>query len=606
MSQVQTRPEIRGTFGVVASTHWLASAAAMGVLEKGGNAFDAAVTAGFTLQVVEPHLNGIGGDMPAILWDAKRRASEVICAQGPAPAAATIARYRKEGHSVMPGSGLMAACVPGAFDGWTRMLRDYGTIALEEALAPAIHYAGGGYPLVPRIIETISLVEQLFRDEWKSSAAVYLPGGKLPTPFKLFRNPALAETYRRLVQAGRAAGGDRVAQIEAARRAWREGFVAETVDKFCRSTEAMDSSGQRHRGLLTGADMAKWQSHVEKPVTGRYRDITVAKCGAWSQGPVALQQLALLEGFDMARLKPTDAEWVHTVVECAKLAFADREAWYGDPDFVDVPLKTLLSREYADARRKLVTAQASRELRPGSPDGRKPRLAEYTVVDTAVPYDRAAILATAGTGEPTVGRLGMAAGDTCHLDVIDRHGNMVAATPSGGWLQSSPVIPELGFCLGTRAQMFWLEEGLPCSLEPGKRPRTTLTPGLAFDAEGRALMAFGSPGGDQQDQWSVQLVVRHIDNGMNLQAAIDCPAFHTDHILGSFFPRRFTPGALTVEDRFGEVAVSELRRRGHNVTVGDSWSEGRLCAAAIERTPEGDILKAAANPRGAQNYALGR
>lgn len=601
-----TRPEIKGNFGVVATTHWIATAAAMGVLERGGNAFDAAVTAGFVLHLAEPHLNGAGGDLPALIWSAGSRRIDVLCGQGPAPAKATIAHFRSLGLDLIPGSGLLAPCVPGAVDGWLLMLRDYGTIGVAEALEPAIHYAMQGCPLVPRVIDTIATVQDLFRNEWKSSAAIWLDrGGNLPAPYAMFRQEALAGTYRRLAAIATGKSGSREMQIEAARQAWREGFVAEAVDRHCRETEAMDSSGRRHRGVLGGDDMARWQAHIEPALTYDYHGWTVAKCGPWSQGPAFLQQLALLKGFDLSAMDPAGPDFLHTVVEAAKLAFADREAWYGDPDFVDVPMAALLSDDYNSQRRRLITDAASLDLRPGDPAGRGARLTSIRAGDAG----------GVGVGEPTVGRLagsdgavsrrGAISGDTCHVDVIDRWGNMVAATPSGGWLQSSPAIPELGFCLGTRAQMFWLEEGLPNSLLPGKRPRTTLSPSMAL-RDGKPAMAFGTPGGDQQDQWSVQFFLKVVHHGMNLQEAIDSPAWHSEHFPSSFYPRAAKPGYLALEGRFPEATIDALKARGHKVETGGDWSEGRLCAAAIDETPEGTLLRAGANPRGMQGYATGR
>lgn len=599
-----TRPEIKGNFGVVATTHWIATSAAMGVLERGGNAFDAAVVAGFVLHLAEPHLNGPGGDLPALMWSAGKQKIEVLCGQGPAPQKASIAHFRSLGLDLIPGSGLLAPCVPGAVDGWLLMLRDYGTIGLDEALAPAIHYALQGCPLVPRVIDTIATVRELFRDEWKTSAAVWLPGGNLPKGYALFRQEKLGATYTKFAQIAKDAGG-REKGIEAVRKVWREGFVAEAIDSFCRGTEAMDASGRRHRGVLSGDDMAKWQAHVEAPLTYDYHGWTVAKCGPWSQGPAFLQQLALLKGFDLSAMEPDGPDFVHTVTEAAKLAFADREAWYGDPDFVDVPMEALLSDAYNAERRKLIGEQASLELRPGNPGGAGAKLTSIKAGDAG----------GAGIGEPTVGRLagsdgaaskrGVVGGDTCHVDVIDRWGNMVAATPSGGWLQSSPVIPELGFALGTRAQMFWLEEGLPNSLLPGKRPRTTLSPSMALK-DGKPAMAFGTPGGDQQDQWSPQLFLKIVHHGMNLQEAIDSPAWHCEHFPSSFYPRASKPGHLGLEGRFPKETVEALKARGHKVEVGGDWSEGRLCAAATDETPEGTMLRAGANPRGMQGYAVGR
>ncbi len=608
MPAFTTRPEIRGTFGVVASTHWLASAVAMGVLEKGGNAFDAAAAAGLTLQVVEPHLNGPLGEAPILVWSEKNQRCDMICGQGVAPQAATIARYRSLGLNLVPGTGLLAATVPGAFDGWMRLLRDYGTLPLADILGPAISYAENGYPLAWRIPVTIGTVAELFRRAWPTSAAVYLPNGQPPVAGTLFRNKGLAATYKRVLAEAEAAGGDRVRQIDRARDAWYRGFVAEAVDRFCRTEKVLDSSGRRHSGVLTADDMARWQAPVETPLTYDYKSYTVVKGGAWSQGPVMLQQLALLQGFDLDDTDPTGPDFVHTVTECAKLAYADREAWYGDPDFVDVPMQTLLSGAYNDARRKLVGDRASTELLPGSPDGREPRFLvggeELSSMAAGIGEPTVGALA-AGIGEPTTSPMGAVAGDTCHVDVIDRWGNMVSATPSGGWLQSSPVIPELGFCLGTRLQISWLDESSPSSLAPGKRPRSTLSPTLAFK-NGTPYMAFGTPGGDGQDQWSLQLFLHHVHHGMNLQETIDCPEFNTEHAPSSFYPRAANPGHLNLEGRFPEATQRELARRGHRVQMGETWSGGRLAACAREETPEGRILKAGANPRGMQSYAAGR
>src|SRR5262244_1639952 len=390
-----TRPEIEGTFGVVTSTHWIATAVGMATLEKGGNAFDAAVATAFTLQVVEPHLNGPGGDVPVILNDVRTGKTEVICGQGPAPAKATIAHYRSLGLDMVPGTGLLAACVPGTFDTWMLLLRDYGTMRPADVLAPAIGYARDGYPLVERAHATIATVEALFRQHWPTSAAVYLPGGKVPETGSLFTNKTLAETYRRIVREAEAVG-DREQQIERARKTWSQGFVAEAIDRFCRTQEVMDTSGAPHRGVLTGDDMARWHAHIEAPLTYEYGRYTLCKPGPWAQGPVMLQQLALLKGFDFTNADPKSAEFVHLLVECSKLAYADREKFYGDPDFAEVPMATLLSDAYNDERRRLVTRQASLELRPGSVEGFG-ALVKLARADGA----RRAV-AGMGAGEPTV------------------------------------------------------------------------------------------------------------------------------------------------------------------------------------------------------------
>jgi gamma-glutamyltranspeptidase/glutathione hydrolase len=454
---------------------------------------------------------------------------------------------------------------------------------------------------------TIGAVAEMFRTAWPSSAAVYLRDGQPPKAGTLFRNPALAATYKRVLAEAEAGGGDRERRIDRARDAWYRGFVAETIDRFCRSEKVLDSSGRRHTGVLTADDMARWQAPVETPLSYDYRGYTVVKGGPWSQGPVLLQQLALLQGFDLDDTDPTGPDFVHTVTECAKLAYLDREAWYGDPDFVDVPMQTLLSPAYNDARRRLVGDRASIELRPGRPDGREPHfLVGGVELVSAVGIGEPTVGAfAAGIGEPTTSPLGAVAGDTCHVDVIDRWGNMVSATPSGGWLQSSPAIPELGFCLGTRLQISWLDESSPSGLQPGKRPRSTLSPTLAFK-DGVPYMAFGTPGGDGQDQWALQLFLHHVHHGMNLQEAIDCPEFNTEHAPSSFYPRAANPGHLALEGRFPEATRRALAARGHRVHIGEEWSGGRLAACAREETPEGRLLKAGANPRGMQSYAAGR
>ena len=613
-----TRPEIQGTFGVCASTHWIASGVGMGVLERGGNAFDAAVAMGFALHVVEPHLNGPLGDMPALVRPAGADAPTVVCGQGPAPAGLTIAHCRAEGLDLVPGSGLLAAVVPGAFDAWMLIARDHGTWPLRDLLEPAIAYAESGHPVLPRVCDTIAGLARFFREEWPSSAAVWLPGGRPPEPGSLFANPDLAATWRRLLGEAEGARG-REAQIERARETFYAGFVAEAIDRWMREACVMDGAGGRRRGVLTGQDMARWRASTEAPVSADHHGWTVWKPGFWSQGPVLLQSLRLIEG----DVPPEGAGFAHRVAEALKLAMADREAYYGDPLHAEVPAETLLSPAYAEARRGLIGPEASREQRPGGIAGLE-AWAEASLARAA----RAAPEAGPGGGEPTMAHLaerrggdgarprlggrgaaggddprrsGPAEGDTVHLDVIDRWGNMVSATPSGGWLQSSPVVPGLGMPLGSRAQMFWLEEGLPSSLAPGRRPRTTLSPSMA---EGpRGAMAFGTPGGDQQDQWQLAFLLRVIHHGLSLQEAIDAPLFHTGHVPSSFFPRAARPGHLMAEPALGEAALAELGARGHDLEVAEPWSVGRLTAAA--RGPTG-LLRAAATPRLMQAYAVGR
>lgn len=594
-SSFTTRPEVSGTFGAVSSTHWLGTAVGMSVLERGGNAFDAAAACGFTLQIVEPHLNGPGGEVPIILKSVHEDEPVVICGQGVAPALATVEAFRERGLDMVPGTGLLPAVVPGAFDAWMLMLRDYGTMRLSDVLSYAIGYAENGFPLLPRAVASIIPVADLFREEWPTSAEVWLPGNIIPKPGALMRNPEIAATYRRIIAEAEAAGADRIAQIEAARKTFYRGFVAEAIDNFYSTARLFDTSGRHNDGLLRGDDLARWSATKEKTVSLDFRGMRVHKTGPWGQGPVFLQQLSLLSRFDLEALDPLGADYVHTVVESAKLCFADREVFYGDPNASDIPMDVLLSDDYAHERVKRIGDRASLEL---------------VASHLPVAAERLAKIATRGGSEtpqgPGGGEVTFAAvpeieGDTVHLDIVDRFGNMVSATPSGGWLQSSPVVPGLGFPISTRAQMFWLDEGLPSTLRPGTRPRTTLTPTLVT-RDGAPVLAIGTPGGDQQDQWPLTVFLRHVIHKNGLQKAIDAPMFHSRHWPGSFYPREYELGRLLIENRFSETTLNALRERGHKLSVMDGWSLGRVCA--VER--RGGLIYAAATPRHMQSYAIAR
>ncbi|AXJ10161.1 gamma-glutamyltransferase family protein [Arthrobacter sp. PM3] len=599
-----TRPTLQGTFGMSASTHWLATAAAQSVLERGGNAFDAAVSGAFVLHVVEPHLNGPGGDMTGVFVTAADPGTPVVLmGQGPAPAAATVEHYRAEGLDLVPGSGALAAAVPAAVDAWLLILRDHGTWELAAVLEFAIGYARDGHPMLGRVGTTIAAVAELFQEHWPTSAEQWMPGGRIPAAGELVRNPAYARTLERLVAAGRASwGGTREFRIDAARREWREGFVARAMVESVQAPHR-HSSGTDHRGVLALADLAGFEAGYEPAATVEFRGHTIAKTGPWGQGPALLQTLAILDGFEDRFLDPSTELGAHTILEALKLALADRDAYYGDSD---VPLDYLLSADYCAGRRALITDRASHDFRPGRVPGHEPYLPPLRTEYAPPALARSAAgagVAGLGVGEPTVAPTGETRGDTCHIDVVDRWGNMVSATPSGGWLQSSPAIPELGFCLGTRLQMTWLDPGTPSTLTPGKRPRTTLTPTLVLRG-GRAVTALGSPGGDQQDQWQLPYLLRTIVGGYSPQQAIDAPTFHTTSMPGSFWPRTWEPGGAVVEDRLGEDVIGGLERRGHVVTRAGDWALGRL--SAVVRDPATGVLQAAANPRGAQGYAAGR
>ena len=588
-----TRPELMGTHGMVTSTHWLATAAGMAMYEKGGNAFDAAVATGFALQVLEPAMNGPAGDVPIIFYDAKSDSVKVIAGQGCAPAAMTIEKFQELGLTdVIPGAGLLPAPVPGAFGAWTMLLRDYGTMSLRDVTEHAIGYARNGFPINATLHNFLFTLEDLFMTEWKTSGAVYLKNG-VPVPGDLLTNLKLADTYERIVNESESIKGNREKHINHAVDMFYRGFVAEAIGNFATKEPVLDNTGRRHYGLITADDLANWSPTLEEPLSYDYHNYTVYKTNSWAQAPVLLQQLALLKGFDIENMDMMGPEYVHTVVECAKLAFADREKFYGDPKFVDVPFDILLSDDYNDARRDLVGDQASFDLRPGDVPGYG---SDNVYFKTEADIDMAATLPAKGFPQEAV-----VPGETCHVDAGDRFGNLISVTPSGGWCKASPVIPELGFMLGTRAQMFWLEPGKPNSLEPGKRPRTTLTPTFA-KKDGKPYMAFGTPGGDQQDQWILNFFLRHVHGKMNLQEAIDAPTFRTSHFPSSFYPRLSQPGHISLESRLPKKTVDALKKRGHKVDLTGDWSQGRLTAV----TNENGLLRAAANPRFMQTYAFGR
>jgi gamma-glutamyltranspeptidase/glutathione hydrolase len=575
--------ETFGTFGAVASTHWLATATAMSVLERGGNAFDAVVAGAFVLVVAEPDQNGLGGEVPILFRPADGRV-RVICGQGPAPAAATRDAFARLGLDLIPGSGVLPACVPGSFDAWMLLARDYGTWTVRDLLTYAIGYAQRGVPVSAGLAKRVAGVADHLREKWPTSAAVYLPGG-LPCEGQLLRNPALAALLERIVREADAAGSDRTAQLEAARRAWREGFVAEAALGWLRGRAIRDLEGRSDTALIAPDDWAGYSATIEEPTALRTGDFTVYKAGPWSQGPVLLEMLALLEQADIAAATPESATYVHTVIEALKLAYADREAWYGDPLFVDVPLDDLLAPAYARERRALIGHEASPDLRPGSPGGRVPRLPSRL---TSGSDELMANALRRATGIVPAG------GDTAHIDVVDRDRNMVSATPSGGWLQSSPVIPGLGFPLGTRAQMFWLDGDLPNSLAPRKRPRTTLTATIAV-TDDDTVIGCGSPGGDGQDQWTLQLVLRHLVHGTSLREAVDRSNFNSLDMPLSFWPRARRPNVVQMEADWDGEIITELRQRGHEVELVPAQSLGWPCAV---RATSGGLLSAAASARG--------
>lgn len=577
-----TRPVIMGTHGMVTSEHYLASEAGLHVLKCGGNAVDAGATMWFCLTVLRPYLVGVAGETPILLYWADEGKVFAVNGQGPAPKAATIDWFNEHNYKLIPGDGFLPAVVPGAFDAWVTILDQYGTFSLSEVMKPAISMAEEGFPVFPALNSAIARSAKRFKAEWPTSAEIYLPNGNVPQVGSIFKNPNLARTFKKIAEAeklGRKHG--RSAGLDAARHYFYQGPIAKAIDEYMRTFKCRDVYGQEHHGLLSLEDLAEYRAGIEDPVTVNYRGLDVYKCGPWSQGPVLLQQLNLLEGFDLKTMGHNTVEYLHTYIECSKLAFADREQYYGDPNFVNFP-ERLLTKNYADERRKLIDPEnASMELRPS---GMPPiRLEE-----------------TEGPGWDEHGF--SKAGGTVHLEAMDETGNMLSATPSGAWIPTSPLVPGLGFPMGTRAQMFYLDPSNVEHLEPGKKPSTTLSPSLVMN-NGEPYMAFGTPGGDQQDQWTLQFFLNHVEFGMNVQLALDMPTVHTTHFPSSFWPHDAHPGVVHIESRISDDVIEGLRRKKHKVVIDDPWSHGRCLG--IRYVPETGVMFGGASPRTSDPYAIG-
>ena len=571
-------PVILGREVMVATEHYLSAAAGARMFARGGNAIDAAVAATLVEGVVNPHMHTIGGEAPMLIYVAN--AARVIAVNGNmvAPAKATIGHYRSLGLELVPGEGLLAAGVPAAFDALAAALASFGTLTLADVIEPALKLCEDGMPMhaglsgdgdtpedLSGLIGRASLRsnQRKFRDHWPTTAAIYLPDGELPRAGDIIKNPALAKFFQRLLDAEAGARNrGREAGIEAARDRFYRGDIARDIVHW----------SEVNGGLLDENDLGRFATKFEESVAVDYHGITVHKCQPWSQGPVFLQQLRILEGLDLSRMGHNTADYIHYSVEAAKLAFADREAYYADPEFERVPLEGLLSKKYADLRRSLIDPRsANMEQRPGDP---------------------VTMQAIAAGAESTARSWG---GGTIHVTAADGRGNMVACTASGGWIPSSPVIDTLGFPLGTRMQTFYLDERHPNALKPGKRPRTTLTPSLAT-RNGAPFLSFGTPGGDQQDQWTLQFFINLIDFGMGVQEAIEAPRFSTAHFPSTFYPHNSMPGVVRVEDRIDQKVVDELAARGHRVIVRPPWCEGHVLGIRFD--PARRLLEGGADPRG--------
>ena len=595
-----------GRRGVVTAGHYLAASAGLRIMTAGGNAIDAAASMSICLTLLEPQLCGIGGEVPTLIYSARERKTYAISGMGWSPAAFSVDWCRERGIDLIPGDGYLPACVPAVVGTWATALARFGTMSFARILQPAIELAEQGFPVYEALSRHLHQERATYTERYPTTGAVYLAGGGAPAVGEVLRNPDFGAMLRIMCRAEEAARGrGRVAGIEAACDAFYRGEIAERIVGFIGDRPVADASGAAHTGLLSYEDFADWRAGVEDPVTLNYCGLDVYKCSSWTQGPVFLQQLAMLQHLDLKALGHNSADYLHAWIECAKLAFADREAYYGDPGFDTVPFDVLLSAGYGQRRAAQIGQAASHELRPGDVGGGVPEYATRGVLD-----DNRLALGIVGRGDHPMGGGGHWAasraephlGDTTHLDAVDAEGNMAAATPSGGWIGSSPVIAGLGFPLGTRGQMFYLNPARPNALQPRKRPRATLTPTMVT-RDGAPFMAFGTPGGDGQDQWTLQFFLNYVEFGLDLQQALDAPTVHTTHFPSSFYPRHAYPGRVEAESRIPEETLAELRRRGHDVVQSDGWSHGK--PLAIHCHIDRGLILGAATARNNIAYAMG-
>ncbi len=559
-----TRPVVMGRRYALTSGHYLATLAGSNIFEKGGNAIDACGCMAFCLAVLEPHLNSIGGECPVLIYSAKEERVISVSGQGCAPKEASIQKFRNLGINIIPGDGLLATTVPSMVSTWIKVLKEYGNLKLNEVLNPAILLAEDGFPAYQGLINVIKNNSERILKEWNTTAKIFLPDGELPIEGQIIRQMNLAKVLMTLSHAAKFAA-DRDDGFDKARDQFYEGWIAKRIVDFARGNKFRDASGKENSGLIDLDDLVDYETKFEEPLMVDFRGLEVFKNSTWTQGPVLLQMLRILEGFDLEKLGHNTVDYIHLLIETIKLAYADREKYYGDPDFDKVPIKHLLSREYAEQRRNLINMDnASSELEAGSIDFKQ---------DTD-------------------------AKDTTHLDAVDKEGNMVSATQSGAWIQSSPVIEGLGFPLGTRMQVFYLDEKRNNCLQPGKRPRTTLSPSLVL-RNNKPYLAFGTLGGELQDQLNLQFLFNFAVFEMNLQKALDEPTFYSQHFPNSFYPRDSYPKRVVLEDRISGNVIDELAKRGHDVKSVSGWSNGRVSAVH-----KNNILMAGASPRKLTAYAL--
>ncbi len=577
VSHETLRPEILGTHGIVAAGRHYAVAAGMRMLERGGNAVDAGVAAVFAASVVEISHFGFGGEVPTIIYEAKSKAVVVINGQGPAPKAATPALFAAKGR--VDGNGPLGATVPAVMDAMAIALSTYGTLTLEQVMAPAIELADG-FPMYD-FLRGFFVSERKYSEPYEWTRKTYYPGGRIPAVGEMFRQPNLATTLRAIVAAERTAtagGRDRKAAIRAGRDAFYKGDIARRIAGADRAAG----------GVFAYEDLAGFEGRVETPVTTNFHGYDVYKAGPWNQGPVLLQTLNILEGVDLKRMGQNSAEYIHHVHEAIKLAYADRNAYYGDPDSAAVPLAGLLSKAYATGRRALIGPRASLEHRPGDPFRFDP-----SVKPPAIRYVPHAQGAVKGPG----------AGDTTCVNVVDKDGNLFSATPSSGWMLGGAFIAgDTGVPLGNRMQMFDLDPASPNVLAGGKRPRTTLTPTVVL-RDSKPLLAISTPGGDSQDQQILNVLLNVLVFDLPLQAALELPRINSLHPFSSFDTHESLPGVLEIENRVPAAVRDDLAARGHMLRVLGPYAMS-TGVTAVGVNPATGTLRGGADVR-RERYAMG-
>ena len=559
---------------MIAAGHHMAAQAGFEILEAGGNAVDAGVAAGISLGVLESEMVNVAGVAPMMIYCARTQEVFTISGLGTWPQAATLELFaERHGGRIPP--GILRTVVPAAPDAWITALEHYGTMGFGEVAAAAIRLASEGFPMYPLMTARIAENVDDFR-RWPSTAAIYLPGGVPPRVGEVFVQTDLGRSLQYMAdQEAATLGRGRTAGLQAARNAFYRGDLAGTIVDYHRE----------HGGLLTMEDLAAFRVDIEKPVCTRFAGVEVYACGPWCQGPVLLQMLNILDGFDLQELGHNSPAYLHTLIEAMKLAFADRERFYGDPRFVDVPMEALLSANYAAARRPLLRTD---EAWPGLPPAGDPLALKATAPDGGAPLPATA---AAGTGL-----------DTSYTCAVDAEGNIFSATPSDV-ANDTPVIPGTGFCPSSRGSQSWAVPGHASCVAPGKRPRLTPNPGLAIKP-GEFALPYGTPGGDIQPQAMLQTLLNVVVFGMDLQEAVEQPRVGTLSFPNSFEPHAYMPGRINLESRLAAETGDQLAARGHDVDWWPdvSWKAGSVCM--IKADQQTGVKHGAADPR-RQSYAMG-